>query len=40
MNNKQSGDGVYDDNIALPLLSVVNEFSKTAEVLGYARKPL
>ncbi len=42
VNNKQSFvfDGVYDDNIALPLLSVENEFSETAEILGYARKPL
>ena len=42
VNNKQSDvfDGVFDDNIALPLLSVVNEFSEAAEVLGYARKPL
>lgn len=33
-------DGVCDDNIPLPLLSIENELLETAEILGYARKPL
>lgn len=33
-------DGIFDDNIALPLLSVENKVLDTAKVLGYARKPL
>ncbi len=42
INNKESFifNGVNDDNIPLPLLSVKNEVEDTAEILGYARMPL
>ncbi len=42
INNKDSFifNGVSDDDIPLPLLSVKNEIEDTAEILGYARMPL